>query len=481
MSASTMTIYPVILSGGAGTRLWPLSRKLYPKQLLPLVSEKSMLQETALRVKNTADLNFAPPLVICNAEHRFIIAEQMRSIGIEPSAIVLEPVGRNTAPAAAVAALMVKRLDPKALVLLLPADASVSDRDSFLRAVSTASKAAAEGFLTTFGIVPERAETGYGYIEKGAPLGGVEGAFEVARFVEKPKRETAEQYLAGGKHLWNSGMFLFGASAFLAELDLHAPAIHIQAQASIEAAKTDLDFLRLDPAAFEKCPSISIDYAVMEKTRQAAVVPASIGWSDVGAWDALWDLAKKNEDGNVALGDVVAHETKNSYLRSETRLLAAVGVENLIVVVTEDAVLVADKSKAQGIKNVVDALNAQNRTEPETHVRVFRPWGSYQTVDAGDRYQVKRITVAPGGRLSLQKHAKRAEHWVVVNGTARVTRNDEVMMLTENQSVYIPLGAVHRLENPGTEPLNLIEVQSGGYLGEDDIVRLEDTYGRTKP
>jgi mannose-1-phosphate guanylyltransferase/mannose-1-phosphate guanylyltransferase/mannose-6-phosphate isomerase len=480
MASSLPTIYPVILSGGVGSRLWPLSRKLYPKQLLDLVTDKSMLQETALRVRESEGLRFAAPLVVCNAEHRFIIAEQLRQVGLTPTAIVLEPQGRNTAPAAAVAALMVKRLDPNALVLLLPADHVVADTAAFARAVETAAQAASRGFLTTFGIVPTRPETGYGYIEKGAALEDVAGAFAVARFVEKPKRDVAETYLAGGRHFWNSGMFLFGASAFLAELDAHAPAIHIQAQASIEAAKTDLDFLRLDAHAFGRCPSISIDYAVMEKTTHAAVVPAAIGWTDVGAWDALWDMGAKDGAGNVAHGDVLAHETRDSYLRSETKLLAAVGVENLIVVVTEDAVLVADKAKAQGIKAIVDRLNEAGRSEADTHARVFRPWGSYQTVDSGARYQVKRITVAPGGRLSLQKHAKRAEHWVVVNGTARVTRNDEVMTLHENESVYIPLGAVHRLENPGTEPLNLIEVQSGGYLGEDDIVRLEDTYGRTE-
>jgi mannose-1-phosphate guanylyltransferase/mannose-1-phosphate guanylyltransferase/mannose-6-phosphate isomerase len=480
MNGASVTIYPVILSGGVGSRLWPLSRRLFPKQLLDLVTEKSMLQETALRVAGGQGIDFAPPLVICNAEHRFIIAEQLRQIGIVPSAIVLEPEGRNTAPAAAVAATMVQRMDSRALVLLLPADAVVNDRPAFLAAVNQAAAAARHGFLATFGIVPSRPETGYGYIERGAPLAQAPGAFAVERFVEKPDAAVAAAYLAGGRHVWNSGMFLFGAAAFLAELDAHAPAIRIQAQAAIEAARTDLDFLRLDANAFGKCPSISIDYAVMEKTNRAAVVPAAIGWSDVGAWDALWELGEKDANGNVAKGDVLAHETKNSYLRSETKLLSTVGVENLVVVVTEDAVLVADKAKAQGIKAIVDRLGQAGRSEADAHARVLRPWGSYQTVDHGRRYQVKRITVEPGGRLSLQKHAKRAEHWVVVNGTARVTRNDEVMTLRENESVYIPLGAVHRLENPGTEPLNLIEVQSGGYLGEDDIVRLEDTYGRTE-
>ncbi|MCA3263539.1 MAG: mannose-1-phosphate guanylyltransferase/mannose-6-phosphate isomerase [Telmatospirillum sp.] len=465
-------IVPVILSGGAGTRLWPLSRELYPKQLLPLAGEKSMIAETALRV---AGAPFGAPIIVCNEEHRFIIAEQLRAAGVAPRAILLEPIGRNTAAAAAAAAAL---LEPGETMMLLPSDHVVRDTAAFAVAVATARNVVAQGRLVTFGIDPEQPETGYGYIKRGAALPQIDGAYAVQRFVEKPDLATAKAYLAEGGWAWNSGMFLFEAATFLAELARYEPLIAEHAAAAAKAASRDLDFVRLDKASFAQAPSKSIDYAVMERTDRSAVVPARLGWSDVGAWNALWELGPRDGDGNVLLGDVAVADTQNSYLRSEHRLLTAVGVHDLVVVATRDVVMVADRDRAQDVKKIVDRLKAEGRSEVASHVVVHRPWGSYQTIDAGERFQVKRLTVKPGAKISLQKHAHRAEHWVVVSGVARVTRDAETLDLQENMSTYIPVGCVHRLENPGTELLHIIEVQSGGYLGEDDIVRFEDSYGR---
>jgi mannose-1-phosphate guanylyltransferase/mannose-6-phosphate isomerase len=466
-------IYPVVLSGGSGTRLWPLARAALPKQLLRLRGERTMIQDTVLRAQMPGT---AAPALICNDGHRFLVAEQMQEIGVKPSAIVLEPVARNTAPAAAVAALITAEQDKEGVVLLLPSDHFVDDEAAFHRAALAAADAAREGRLVTFGITPTRAETGYGYIKRrGAAVGS---AFEVEAFVEKPDAQKAQTYLASGDYCWNSGMFAFRADVFLDELAKLQPAILSAAKAAVAAAQRDLDFVRLDHDAFAKAPNISIDYAVMEKTSRAAVVPCEIGWSDVGSWSALWDVSAQDGDGNVLIGDVVAENASGCFVRAERRLTALVGAKDLAIVVTDDAVLVADKARSQDVKLIVDKLKANGRDESDTHAVVYRPWGSYQTVDAGDRFQVKHIMVKPGGRLSLQKHAKRAEHWVVVQGTAQVTCDDKVFPLKENESTFIPLGSTHRLENLGDEPLRLIEVQSGSYLGEDDIVRLEDVYGR---
>jgi len=469
-------IYPVILSGGSGTRLWPMSRSAYPKQLLPLLSESSLLQDSVKRVGDAA--RFAAPLILANDEHRFIIAEQLRQIGVKPQTIMLEPVARNTAPAAAAAALWLQALDPDALMLIMPSDHSITDNAAFLAALEIGAAAASTGKLVTFGIAADRPETGYGYIRRGANL-AIEGAYEVAAFVEKPDLARAETYLASGGYTWNSGIFLFPVAVYLAELAAKLPETCEAVAAAVLGAKGDLDFLRLDGDAFARAANESIDYAVMEHTLNAVVVPVSMGWSDVGAWDALWDITPKSaENGTVTIGDVVAVDCKNSYLRVEEGLLAAFGVEDLIVVSTADAVLVAPKDRAQDLKKLIDRLKSEKREELTHLSTVHRPWGTYRTIHAGERVQVKHITVKPGAKLSLQLHHHRAEHWVVVKGTARVVRGDETLMLTENQSTYIPLGAQHRLENPGRIPLHLIEVQSGSYLGEDDIVRLEDTYGR---
>jgi mannose-1-phosphate guanylyltransferase/mannose-6-phosphate isomerase len=468
-------MYPVVLSGGSGTRLWPLSRAALPKQLLRLRGERTMIQDTVLRAQLPGA---SAPVLICNDSHRFLVAEQMQEIGVKPSAIVLEPVARNTAPAAAVAALITAERDREGVVLLLPSDHFVDDVAAFQRAAQSAAAAAREGKLVTFGITPTHAETGYGYIKRRGDARA--DAFEVEAFVEKPDAQKAQSYFASGDYCWNSGMFAFRADVFLEELGRLQPAILSAAKAAVAAAQRDLDFVRLDHDAFAKSPSISIDYAVMEKTSHAAVVPCEIGWSDVGSWSALWDVSAQDADGNVLIGDVVTEKSSGCFVRAEHRLTALVGAQNLAIVVTDDAVLVADKARSQDVKLIVDKLKANGREESDTHAIVYRPWGSYQTVDAGDRFQVKHIMVKPGGRLSLQKHAKRAEHWVVVQGTAQVTCDDKIFPLKENESTFIPLGSTHRLENLGTEPLRLIEVQSGSYLGEDDIVRLEDVYGRAK-
>lgn len=470
-------ITPVILSGGAGTRLWPLSREQFPKQLLPLAGTHSMIQETLLRFADPA--RFTAPIVVTNEETRFTVGEQMRAIAMAEGSLVLEPAARNTAPAVTAAALLALESDPAAVLLVVPSDHVIGDVAGFLAQVEMAMPAARdEGRLVTFSIVPTRPETGYGYIRRGEPLANNSAVYSVDTFVEKPDEARARAFLAAGDCFWNSGMFLFSAASFLEEVERHAPEVLTAVRAAVAGRTVDLDFIRLDAAAFSASPSISIDYAVMERTSRAATVPCDIGWTDVGAWSELWRIGKKDENGNTLLGDVLVEQSRNCYVRSEGILTAAVGVENLVVVVTDDAVLVTQRDRTQDVKLIVDRLRREKRSELTTHERVHRPWGYYQTIQKGDRFQVKRLTIKPGGKLSLQKHYHRAEHWVVVNGTALVTRGEETLLFHENESVYIPLGSLHRLENPGKVPLCLIEVQSGGYLGEDDIVRLEDTYGR---
>jgi mannose-1-phosphate guanylyltransferase/mannose-6-phosphate isomerase len=470
-------IHPVILSGGAGTRLWPLSRAAYPKQLLPLVSERTLLQETAAR--NLSDVGFAAPLLICNEDHRFLVDEQLRQVAIEPQAILLEPIARNTGPAITAAALWLLARDPDALMLVQPSDHVVADTEAFHRAVMQGIAAAQAGRLVTFGVRPTRPDTGYGYIQAGSALAGADGVQAVDRFVEKPNRETAERFLADRTFLWNSGIFLLSSRAYLDELARINPAMLAACQRAMQAGQEDLAFFRLDRAAFAEAPALSIDHAVMEHTNRAAVVPVDMAWSDVGSWHALREIGQADEAGNVLHGDVLAEKVRNSYIRSsEGRLVAAVGLDNVVIVATDDAVLVAHADSAAEVSGLVSTLKKRNRSEPDQHTTGYRPWGNYRTVDAGDRFQVKRITVKPGGKLSLQKHYHRAEHWVVVHGTAIVQRGEERMIVRENESVYIPIGTEHRLENPGRLPLQLIEVQSGPYLGEDDIVRVTDSYGR---
>ena len=469
-------LFPVILSGGSGTRLWPLSRTLLPKQFLPLVSASSMLQDTIKRLDGLQDLS--PPLIVCSNDHRFLAAEQLRDMGVAPLAQILEPVGRNTAPAIVVAALQALEHDPAATLLVLPADHLIRDVPRFHAAVLKATQLAGNGRLVTFGIVPTEAETGYGYIERGESIPEVAGGFAVARFVEKPDAGKAAQFVAAGRFYWNSGMFVFRADRYLDELGKFQPAVLQSAKQAWEGRTQDLDFCRLAEAAFAACPSISIDYAVMEKTADAAVVEADIGWSDIGSWSSLWQASAPDQLGNVSVGDVHLDNVKNSYVRADGRMVAAIGVENLVIVETSDAVLVAHKDQTQRVKDMVESLKAKQRNEYLVHKRVYRPWGYYEGLDSAERFQVKRLMVKPGCKLSLQMHHHRAEHWVVVTGTAKVTRGDETVLLSENQSTYIPLGTKHRLENVGKVALHLIEVQSGGYLGEDDIVRFEDDYKR---
>ncbi|HJU20831.1 MAG TPA: mannose-1-phosphate guanylyltransferase/mannose-6-phosphate isomerase [Stellaceae bacterium] len=469
-------IHPVILSGGSGTRLWPMSRTLYPKQLLRLLGDHSLLQQTVRRVAERE--RFAAPLLVANEEHRFIIAEQLREIATEPHALLLEPVGRNTAPAACIAALILVESEAEPLMLVLPSDHRIDDREAFLAAVERAAAAARQGALVCFGIAPERAETGYGYVRRGAALAS-EGAFAVAAFVEKPGAAQAQRFFASGEYFWNGGIFLFPARLYLDELERLRPDVVEACRRALAEAQRDADFIRLGKAALGACPADSIDYAVMERTQRAAIVPVAMGWSDVGSWDALWELSEKDESGNAVLGHVVAEDTRNCYLRSEAGLVAALGVEDLVVIATGDAVMVAPRARAQEVKQLVARLAREGRAEAEALPTTYRPWGTFRALHNGARVQVKHIMVKPGGKLSLQLHHHRAEHWIVVHGTARVLRGEEQMILTEDQSTYIPLGTPHRLENPGKIPLHLIEVQSGSYLGEDDIVRLEDSYGRS--
>lgn len=471
-----MALHPVILCGGSGSRLWPLSREMFPKQFLALAGEQTLLQDTAQRV---AGEGFSAPLVVTNEEHRFIVAEQMRAAGVRARAILLEPVARGTAPAVCVAALALLAEDPEAVMLAMPSDHVIADAEAFSSAVETGCRAAATGALVTFGITPDGPETGYGYIRSGAPHPEVPGCAVVDRFVEKPDRATAERLLAEGGHTWNSGLFLFRAAAFIDEVERLRPDILASARAALAGAERDRDFLRLDAAAFTACPADAVDTAVMEHSDRIVVVPVSMGWSDVGGWSALWDIGAKDAAGNVARGDVVLHDVEGCYVHGPAEAVTAlVGVRDLVVVVSDDAVLVADRARSQEVRDVVDRLKREGRVQHQVHSTVHRPWGSFRRIDHGDRFQVKHITVMPGASISLQLHYHRAEHWIVVEGTARVTRGEETFLLAENQSTYIPPGTVHRLENPGRMPLSLIEVQSGGYLSEDDIVRLEDSFGR---
>ncbi len=472
-------ITPVILCGGNGTRLWPLSRDMYPKQLLALTGDKSLLQQTALRLAGMEEVG--PPLVLCNENHRFLVAEQLRQVGIEAAAIILEPVGRNTAPAATLAALHVEGFSHDATLLILPADHLIENVAAYRKAVVQGQKVAKQGRLVTFGIVPENPETGYGYIKKGAQVpGSANTTFEIDQFVEKPDLATAERYLADGAYSWNSGMFMFRASLFIDELKTHDPAMYEQCRLALESAKKDLDFTRIGKDAFSACPSDSIDYAVMEKTDKGAVIPIDVGWNDIGSWSALWDVGNQDQNGNVSHGDVILEDTKNSFIYADSRLVATIGLDDTIIVETIDAILVAPKNRVQDVKRIVTRLKTLGRHEANLHRRVFRPWGSYEGVTSGERFQVKLITVKPGAILSLQMHHHRAEHWIVVKGTARITKGETVFILSENESTFIPLGVTHRLENPGVIPLELIEVQSGSYLGEDDIKRFEDSYGRVE-
>jgi len=480
-----MKLQPVILSGGSGTRLWPLSREHHPKQLLALIGEASLLQDTALRLAGFAGrLAVAvEPIVVCNEEYRFITAEQMRSAGCPTRHLLLEPVGRNTAPALSLAALAACREDEDALLLVMPADHVIRDRAAFHRAIDTGIDSALGGAMVTFGVVPERAETGYGYIRTGLEL--TPGVREVAAFVEKPDAPTAVGYVASGEYLWNSGLFMVGARTWLRAIGHFWPDMLAACQEAFEAATRDADFVRVGREAFEGCPADSIDYAVMEKLAATPalgiaprVVPMTVGWSDVGAWDALWALADKDDDGNAVRGDVLLEDTRASLVQATSRMVACLGVDDLVVVETPDAVLVAHRDHTQDVKKIVARLKAEARPQAASHRKIHRPWGWYDSIDEGARFQVKRIVVNPGAALSLQMHHHRAEHWVVVRGTARVTRGEESFLLSENQSTYIPLGVTHRLENPGKLPLEMIEVQSGSYLGEDDIVRFQDTYGR---
>lgn len=468
-------IVPVLLSGGAGTRLWPLSREACPKQLLSLLGEKTLLQQAALRVKDSA--LFDVPMVVANVEHRFAIADQLRSVGVVDPVMILEPVGRNTAAAIAVAALVASENNPDAIILVTPVDHWIKDAAAFQAAIETGLSAAEGGKLTLFGIKPTLPATGFGYIGIGKPLTNA-GSNQVAGFIEKPGRELAQKLLDAGDHAWNSGIFLLPVRVLLEEMQKLAPDVLNACNAALARGTRDIDFFRLDETAFNSSPSISIDYAVMEKTDHGAVVPADFGWSDVGSWSALWDVGDKDDGGNVVVGDVVMEDASGCYVRGEGPLVAALGIRDLVITATPDVVLVTTKERDQDVGKLVRQLKTNGHRAATQAQRVDRPWGYYQSIHAGERFQVKRITVNPGAKLSLQKHYHRAEHWIVVNGTAVVTRDDEKMLLRENESIFVPLGCMHRLENPGKVPLNLIEVQSGPYLGEDDIVRTEDIYHR---
>ena len=466
---------PVLLCGGVGSRLWPVSREARPKQYLNLIGEQSMLQQTLGRLDG---LPVATPMVVCNEQHRFLVAEQLRQLDIESPSIVLEPAGRNTAPAIAIAAIDALAKDPEAVLLVLPADHHIADVGALQSAVTQALNVVDEGRLITFGLIPNRPETGYGYIRCGKELSG--SISDLAEFVEKPDAATAEAYLESGDYVWNSGMFMFRADAYCEALATHQPEMLKICREAMAAASTDMDFVRPDPELFASCPSDSIDYAVMEKTDRGAVVSLDCGWSDIGAWSALWEAGSSDADGNVTVGDVLLDNSRNSYVRSQSRLVTATGIDDLVIVETADAVMVADRHSVQDVKNIVNALKGLDRSEAHSHHRVFRPWGSYESLASADGFQVKRIIVNPGQRLSLQMHHHRAEHWVVVRGVAEVVNGEESFLLREDQSAYIPIGAKHRLSNPGAVPLELIEVQSGSYLGEDDIVRFEDVYERSE-
>ncbi|MGE8496709.1 MAG: mannose-1-phosphate guanylyltransferase/mannose-6-phosphate isomerase [Pseudomonas sp.] len=467
---------PLILSGGSGSRLWPLSRTHYPKQFLALEQQHSMLQQTVQRLPD----GMQAPIVVCNDAHRFIVREQLDAIGCHPQAILLEPAGRNTAPAVAVAAMHLLAQGRDELLLALPADHVIDDLARFHAALEAAGKAAGHGEMALFGIPAEKPETGYGYIKVGpASAGAPSGTLPVERFVEKPDLTSAQGFVTQGGYFWNSGMFLFRCSHYLDALQRHAPNIYAACQTALQRSSEDLGFIRLDPEAFEQCPADSIDYAVMEKTERACMVPLAAGWNDIGSWSALWEVQGKDENGNVQSGDVLVQDSHNCLVHSQSKLVTLVGLDDVVVVETRDAVLVAYKDRAQEVKQLVNTLDAQNRPEAHSHSLVYRPWGSYSTLDSGPRFQVKRLVIKPGASLSLQRHQHRAEHWVVVSGTALVTCDDSTFLLTENQSTYIPMAALHRLSNPGRIPLEIIEVQSGSYLGEDDIERFDDAYGRT--
>ncbi len=469
-------IVPVIMAGGSGTRLWPLSRELYPKQLIAMYNPKTMLQNTVTRLSGLQDVG--DPVLICNNVHRFMVAEQLQQINCTPEAIILEPVGRNTAPAIAMAALKLASDFPNAMMLVLPADHRISDEAAFHRATCQGAELAGQGRLITFGIVPDVPETGYGYIRKGDALDPDQTSFTIGEFVEKPDPETAEQYLASGDYCWNSGMFMFTANTIIEEFQALAPEILDACREALATGQQDLDFFRIEKDAFERVPSDSIDYAIMEKTDRGVMIPLEAGWSDLGSFDALWQTNDKDGDANVFKGDVMAHDVSESYIQSTSKMVAAIGLDRFVIVETPDAVLVSPRDRVQDIKKIVNQMRQENRQEAVTHSKVYRPWGDYETIDMANCYQVKRITVKPGAVLSLQKHYHRAEHWTVVSGAALVTRGEETFLLKEDESTYIPLGTLHRLENPGKIPLELIEVQSGSYLGEDDIVRYEDVYGR---
>jgi mannose-1-phosphate guanylyltransferase / mannose-6-phosphate isomerase len=469
-------LYPVILSGGSGTRLWPMSRESMPKQFLPLLSGTTPFRATLERIR--AIPGAKPPIVVANHDHRFLLLDQMREAGAPPLAVYAEPCARNTAPAAAIVAHHLAQTDPDALMLLLPADHDIPDSEAFAEAVAAAAQAARARRLVVFGMRARWPEVGYGYIERGAPLDAAPGCCAVSSFIEKPELEIAERFVSSGRHYWNSGMFLFGAQHFLSELARFQPDVAAACEAAARSVREDHGCMRIDAGAFARCRSISIDYAVLERTADAAVVTADFRWSDIGSWNALWDASGKDAAGNVSGGDVLLADVSDSYVCSTQRLVVGIGLKDTVVVETPDAVLVAHRADSQKVREVVDQLRARGRSECKLHRRVHRPWGTYEDVDSGERFRVKRITVNPGAKLSLQLHHHRAEHWVVVSGTARITRGDETVLLTENQSTYIPLGVRHRLENPGMIPLQIIEVQSGAYLGEDDIVRLDDVYHR---
>lgn len=474
-----MKITPVILSGGSGTRLWPASRSLNPKQFLDFFGEYSLFQQTALRIKNSDD--FKSPIVICNNEHRFTAAEELQEIKMEAKSIILEPIGRNTAPAIAIAALDMITTNPKDdIMLVMPSDHIINDEKQFISLVKKAAKATADENLITFGIVPNKAETGYGYIKKSESLKDFPGLFGVEKFIEKPNKETAEEFVRSEKYLWNSGIFMFRASTYLEALQKYNNEIFISCINAYNKAVRDLDFIRLFAEDFEKCPNISIDYAVMEKAQKVAVMPIDVGWSDVGSWQAVAELTPHDENKNSLIGDAFALKTKNCYVNAKHGLVATIGVEDLIVIALKDVVLIANKNNSQDVKEMFELLRKQKRSECEVHTKVLRPWGSFETIDISDRFKVKKITVKPMSSLSLQMHNHRAEHWVIVKGTAHITCGSKEFVMTEDESTYIPVGKKHRLENKGKIPLELIEVQTGGYLGEDDIIRFSDIYGRSR-